>query len=432
MSGRLAFLPSSRILGVAALVVIVAGALLAFVTIDAPPLPQRHAKKARQVETAEQAPAFGRDISLPSIASTPTPSAVEILQAGAPPAADAGQSNGDVATVAMAELRRRANLDDLLAMEEMARRLIAGTGIAKDPDAGAGWMLRAAERGSTQAAFNVAVMYERGFAMPRDSARAVQWYRRAADAGLAMARHNLALLLRDGKGVPRDGAQAVTLLRAAARQGMTASMFILGDVYETGDAAPKDAATAAAWFSITAAFERQANPDKDTPLARTAVQRSQALQRFLTPGELARAQEIAQREYRGIADGLALPRPALPAPAPSSPTPSPAPSPPSASAPPSPSPPPPSPSTPSPSPAVASSTPDPRGWPGASADQVRAIQQMLIDLKLLRAKPSGTVGPQTRAAIRDFQKRNGLPETGEPTKELYGALKTALEASRPK
>jgi hypothetical protein len=420
MSGRPVFLPPSRVLGAITLATVVAGAVLAFATIDAPPLPQRHAKKARQLETAGQVPAFGRDISLPPIAPAPKPSAAEILQAGADPAAGAGQSGGDATTLTMAELRRRANLDDLPAMEEMARRLIAGTGIAKDPDAGAGWMLRAAERGSTQAAFNVAVMYERGFAVPRDSARAVQWYRRAADAGLAVARHNLALLLRDGRGVPRDGAQAVTLLRLAARQGMTASMFMLGDVYETGDAAPKDAATAAAWFSITAAFEQQANPDKDTPLGRTAGQRSQALQRFLTPSELARAQEIAQREYRGIADGLALPRPSLPAPVPS-------PSPPS---PPTPSL---SPSAPAPAaPAVASPTRDPRGWPETASDQIRAIQQALADLKLLRAKPTGTLGPQTRAAIRDFQKRNGLEETGEPTKELYGALKTALETSRPK
>ena len=72
-------------------------------------------------------------------------------------------------------------------------------------------MLRAAERGSAQAAFNIAVMYERGFVVPRDSTRAAQWYRRAADAGLAVARHNLALLLRDGKGVPRDSVQAIAL-----------------------------------------------------------------------------------------------------------------------------------------------------------------------------------------------------------------------------
>ena len=81
---------------------------------------------------------------------------------------------------------------------------------------------------------------------------------------------------------------------------------------------------------------------------------------------------------------------------------------------------------------MASPTRDPRGWPETASDQIRAIQQALADLKLLRAKPTGTLGPQTRAAIRDFQKRNGLEETGEPTKELYGALKTALETSRPK
>jgi len=57
------------------------------------------------------------------------------------------------------EVRTRAGANDIAAMEEVARRLLQGLGVAKDPQAGAGWLLRAAEGGSAQAAFNLGVMY---------------------------------------------------------------------------------------------------------------------------------------------------------------------------------------------------------------------------------------------------------------------------------
>jgi TPR repeat protein len=181
-------------------------------------------------------------------------------------------------------------------------------------------MLRAADRGSPSSAFNAGVMYERGFVVDRDLARAAQWYRRAADTGYAEAEHNLALLLREGKGVPRDGAQAIQLLRAAARQGMTASMFTLGDIYETGDAAPRDNAAAAAWFSITAAFELQTNKGRTTTLGTRAAQRSESLRRLMTPEEVVHAREVGEREYHAIVEALSpapkpMPAPALPDPA---------------------------------------------------------------------------------------------------------------------
>ncbi len=68
---------------------------------------------------------------------------------------------------------------------------------------------------------------------------------------------------------------------------------------------------------------------------------------------------------------------------------------------------------------------DPPGWPQAAADQVRVIQQALLELKLLPDKPDGVIGPMTRAAIRGFQKSVGARETGEPTKDVFAALQEA-------
>src|SRR5205085_5760029 len=101
-----------------------------------------------------------------------------------------------------------------------------------------------------------------------------------------------------------------------------------------------------------------------TPLARTAEQRSQTLQRGLTGAELQRAQQLGQSEFRAIAEALAPPKPSPP---PVEPTPSSA-----ASAPP-----------------PTSASDDLPSWPKAPADQVRAIQQALADLQLLRDKPDG-------------------------------------------
>ena len=321
--------------------------------------------------------------------------------------------------MAVDELRDRADAGSIAAMEELARRLVQGIGMPKDPKAGAAWLIRAAQSGSPQSAFNVAVMYERGFMLERSFAKAIEWYRRAVEGDLAMAKHNLALLLRDGKGAARDGTQAIELLRSAARQGMAASMFSLGDIYERGEATPKDAPAAMAWFAIAAEFERQANKGAETALAKTSATRALALQQGSTQEDLQKAEEIGQREFRRIVEAIQRPaRPQLrltPLPPTEVATAIPPPAPPRRGALP-----------PLPPPDL-----DPPDWPKASKDQIRMIQNALFDLKLLRDKPDGSLGPMTRAAIRTFQRINAQRETGEPTKELYASLKEAVARHDP-
>jgi peptidoglycan hydrolase-like protein with peptidoglycan-binding domain len=381
-------------------VAMTAAVLLAFTTIDAPPLPVKHRK------AQAGAPAL---VAVPATTAATTASIERAAAPSAPPPpkpAEPAPSNTarptvtpgqppDWATVAMDELRIRANQNEIAAMEELGRRLLQGIDGPKDPQAGAGWLLRAAGLGSAQSAFNVGVMYERGFVVERDSSKAAEWYRKAADAGLPTAKHNLALLLRDGKGVPRDVKAATQLLLSAAHQGMTASMFTLGDIYEQGDGGTKDPAAALAWFAITGEFERQTNRDAESALAKTAGQHAQILKRTLTAAELARAQELAQGEFKRIVADLTPP-------------------------------PPPAPVAASPPPAQTAPIDDTAlAWPKGAGDQVRAVQQALFDLKRLRDKPDGNLGPNTRTAIRDFQKSVGMKPTGEPSRDLYLALVTA-------
>ena len=352
---------------------------------------------SRPGSEAAPAPAIPAAVALPEVAAPPEPTAAELVRGAAPPAAAAEPAKPiDWAAMPIDELRPKAAANDIPAMEELARRLIQGIGVTKDQQAGAGWLLRAAQNGSAASAFNVAVMYERGFVVERDSARAIEWYRKAVAADMPAAKHNLALLLRDGKGAPRDGKEAIELLRSAARQGMAASMFTLGDIHERGDATPKDDATALAWFAIAAEFERQTNRGGESALAKTAAQRSQTLQCILTPAELERAQRIGQSEFKIIVETLSPPKPATDAAAPET---------------------------------VAAPPPpdiDPPGWPKLANEQIRVIQQGLFDLKFLREKPDGTMGPMTRTAIRSFQRSIAMRETGEPTRDVYVALRQFL------
>ncbi|MDP2372460.1 peptidoglycan-binding protein, partial [Reyranella sp.] len=401
--------------GVAVLVIGAAatGAWLTQPPETAPPRVARSAKAKPAMVDAPPATAPEVPVVLQDPPPPPEPTSADIVRSEPPPAVSTPAAStsvaeptkpADWAAMPIHELRTRANANEIPAMEELARRLIQGVGVTKDQQAGAGWLLRAATHGSAQSAFNVAVMYERGFVVERDSTKAIEWYRKAVAANLAMAKHNLALLLRDGKGAPRDGKEAVELLRSATRQGMSASMFTLGDIYERGDAAPKDAPTAMAWFAITAEFERQTNGGTETVLAKTATQRTQTLQRILTPAELERAQQLGQSEFKQIVEALSPPRPPPPTATPPVETAAAAPAPPPADV-------------------------DPPGWPTATNDQVRVIQQALVDLKFLRDKPDGVIGPLTRAAIRAFQRSIAMRETGEPTREVYAALRESL-ASR--
>jgi peptidoglycan hydrolase-like protein with peptidoglycan-binding domain len=188
---------------------------------------------------------------------------------------------------------------------------------------------------------------------------------------------------------------------------MAASMFTLGDIYERGDAGAKDPAIALAWFAIAAEFERQTNRAGESALGKMASQRVQVLKRTLLPGELERAQQFGQAEFKQIVEALQPPKPASSEPSQT------------AAAPPFPAASPPG-----------GREPGPRDWPSAVEDQVRVVQQALVDLKFLRDKPDGALGPMTRNAIRAFQRSVGMRETGEPTRDVFEALQGAVAAAK--
>ncbi|MBX9945661.1 MAG: peptidoglycan-binding protein, partial [Reyranella sp.] len=70
-------------------------------------------------------------------------------------------------------------------------------------------------------------------------------------------------------------------------------------------------------------------------------------------------------------------------------------------------------------------------WPAGKLDQGQILQMMLRDLGFYRGTTNGTVGPQTQAAIREFQLAVGEADTGEPSEALFEALKKKCAATPP-
>ncbi|MFT3718197.1 lytic murein transglycosylase [Pseudorhodoferax sp.] len=64
----------------------------------------------------------------------------------------------------------------------------------------------------------------------------------------------------------------------------------------------------------------------------------------------------------------------------------------------------------------------PRDLHPLSRSELRALQQALNGQGFASGTPDGVLGPATRAAIRGWQRRQGLPADGFPTQELLGQV----------
>ena len=82
-----------------------------------------------------------------------------------------------------------------------------------------------------------------------------------------------------------------------------------------------------------------------------------------------------------------------------------------------------SPPAPALAPKAEPAAPPPPPPPKVRASQIQAIQLLLRDLGLYSNSTNGTLGPATRSAIREFQRSNGDPETGEPSDKLLEDLR---------
>jgi localization factor PodJL len=253
---------------------------------------------------------------------------------------------------------------DAEAQYEMAIRYRDGVGVDVSYGEAADWFDRAAQQGHVDAQANLGVMYRQGVGVPRDIDLAKLWLHAAARSGHADAQKYLGeVYAQDDLGTP-DYFQAARWFREAAEQGLVDAQYNMGVLYEGGLGVPRDFEQAYYWFRLAArAGDETAEADvrRVIPLL-TQEQRTEVDARVdaFTP---------ASGEN-------------------------------------------------------AATAPSDSGQTLTRRDQIRELQQLLVDRGYDPGEPDGLIGARTRDAIRQWQETQGLPETGQVTMQVLEGLRS--------
>jgi TonB family protein len=149
-----------------------------------------------------------------------------VTVAAPPESPGAAYRRGDYAqTVKLLKPQAQAGRMDAQIM--LGQMYLKGEGVAADPVQAVAWTRRAAEEGSAIAAFDMGVFSSSGIGGPHDTRTAALWYRKAAHQLYPDAAFNLAVLYHRGDGVDQSDAMALdwidagmTYLPASAGQGL--------------------------------------------------------------------------------------------------------------------------------------------------------------------------------------------------------------------
>lgn len=211
--------------------------------------------------------------------------------------------------------------------------------------------------------------YDRG-----DFATALKEWQPLAERGDARAQFNLGVIHFNAQSVPHDPVKAVQWYRAAADQGYGPAQAGLAFMYETGQGVLQNYIEAYKWLTLAARNGVEASETSGTLAAK------------MTPGQISAAKQAAD-QWR---------------------------------------------------PLIAEIAPDPRGEGGSQAAsaaptraEVREAQRLLNELGFDLGPADGIAGPRTRAAVRDYQKQNGLPGTGVITVGLIARLQGGKSGDDP-
>lgn len=84
---------------------------------------------------------------------------------------------------ALADIQQAAQQGDAKAEAKLGAMYLLGSGVEKDEQKAAEWMLKAANQGHVEAQVIIAAMYDRGMGVTNDVEKANHWYEKAAAQG---------------------------------------------------------------------------------------------------------------------------------------------------------------------------------------------------------------------------------------------------------
>ncbi|KAA0210077.1 sel1 repeat family protein [bacterium] len=152
-------------------------------------------------------------------------------------------------------MRRSAEAGYAEACHEYGLWLYLGTYRPRNPEAAAGWLLKAAEQGIVDSQLFVAQMYLFGRGLPLNEREALRWFTRAAEAGSAEAQYRVGMAYDEGVGAAPDPIHAMKWLKLASDQGHLDATYHLAVLTVEGDGTPPDATR---WTQAIALFKQGA------------------------------------------------------------------------------------------------------------------------------------------------------------------------------
>jgi uncharacterized protein len=145
----------------------------------------------------------------------------------------------------------------------IAKRYTTGNELKQDYAAAATWYQRAAERGDSAAAVELADMYAQGRGEAQDYSATQHWCRYAAERQNRMGMYCMGWIYQEGKVGPKDPATAVGWFEKAAALGDAPSCFKLGKMYWTGDGVKADKVTAYKWVLLASTVLPEAKQEAE-------------------------------------------------------------------------------------------------------------------------------------------------------------------------
>lgn len=173
----------------------------------------------------------------------------------------------------LAWYQRQAELGNVDAQFELARRYHGGDGTGIDPQQAMGWFITAAEQGHGGAQYYLAMFHYYGIGVEASQGLAREWLQRAVASGHEEAAAEAARISAESAG-RRQQSMAVWWLRQYGADDPVAH-FYLGRMYEQGRGVAADQKLADQWYASSTSDRVQSARDKKLQRIREASLRQQ-------------------------------------------------------------------------------------------------------------------------------------------------------------
>jgi TPR repeat protein len=247
-----------------------------------------------------------------------------------------------------------------------------------------------ARAGDPRSQHDLARRLIQGDGIQQDFAEGSEWFREAAIQGVSNAQYNLAVLYERGLGVTKDDVRALLWYHSAAEQLHPLAQYNLGIFYLQGRSIPLSYVEAAGWFKaasnqgVARATYNLAVLTEDGLGVPKDMKKALALyEKASSSGHDKATNRLVLLRDTGVLDTAR---------------------------------------------ATFEETAYTYAEVGSTGTTVANIQSFLRINGIYEGRLDGIVGPKTRAAIREYQRRDGLPITGIPSKVLLDFMETSLGA----